>query len=1031
MDSKISNLDPVISLDENDVLPIVNQGSTRKVKISQLNIPSIAGLATTTYVDTKDALKVDKVIGKELSTNDYTTTEKNKLAGIAEGAEVNVNADWNSVSGDSEILNKPSIPSIAGLATVTYVDNQDALKEDDLGNPLVDGYVLSSTIAGVRSWVEQSGGGGGGTWGSITGELSDQTDLQSALDNKVDGVIGKELSTNDFTDALETKLNGIQEGAEVNVNADWNAIIGDAQILNKPAIPTNTSDLTNDGADGVNPFITALDITVDSVNGQTGVVVLDADDIDDTLTTNKFVTAADLTILSNTSGTNTGDQDLSGLVPYTGATSDVNLGTFNITASSLIKEGGLDTQFLKADGSVDNKNYLTANDLPSTLSLYATNVPADVTDYFKLVTTIDDPDYNTIAVDVPTGSITTTNQLIASLISPVNLINGNPGVFNVTTTGNITRLTGSGEAEFFFRIYKRDSGGVETLVGTSGNTIPVINTGYSEFFATAIWNDGIFDVTDSIVLKYYANRITGGSNPTYQFQFGGDQPVRTIVPIPTAVIPNIFLEELADVEDGTASNNDGIFFDSSVSLWKYKSISEVLGYTPENQANKEDVVLDTSAIKYPTNNLVKTNIDLKANIASPTFTGTVTTPAIIVSSETINTIASFDASKNVKSLPTASYPDLTELSYVKGTTSTIQTQLNGKQATLTNPITGTGTTNKIPKFTGSTALGDSQIFDNGSAVGIRNNSPAKLLTVDAGASDYIPIWAKTSFVVSSKFYSSILAGYDLLANQSAQFGFVYDSITPTSSFSHITSYGLTSGSQFAVTASGNVGINQITPTEKLHVVGNGLFSGNVRASNVGIGAAANLASYLNVIANTASVGQLYLPPSAVDYTGTLSGMLWNNTSEWKFYDGVLSSVNRLLKLNGNTALANANALNVVTSTGTGGNLGTLKAEVAFSRFATAISYTILLTDVGFGWVIGVTDTAAARTITLPLANAVPAGWQVTVKDESGGALTNNITIARAGADTIDGATSNVINLNYGSRTIYSDGVSKWFVIASV
>lgn len=51
---------------------------------------------------------------------------------------------------------------------------------------------------------------------------------------------------------------------------------------------------------------------VDSVNGQTGVVVLDADDIDDTSTTHKFVTSADLTTLSNTSGTNTGDQDLSG-----------------------------------------------------------------------------------------------------------------------------------------------------------------------------------------------------------------------------------------------------------------------------------------------------------------------------------------------------------------------------------------------------------------------------------------------------------------------------------------------------------------------------------------------------------------------------------------------------------------------------------------------------------------------------------------------------------------------------------------------
>lgn len=54
---------------------------------------------------------VAKESGKGLSTNDYTTTEKNKLAGIASGAEVNVNADWNASSGDAKILNKPSIPS--------------------------------------------------------------------------------------------------------------------------------------------------------------------------------------------------------------------------------------------------------------------------------------------------------------------------------------------------------------------------------------------------------------------------------------------------------------------------------------------------------------------------------------------------------------------------------------------------------------------------------------------------------------------------------------------------------------------------------------------------------------------------------------------------------------------------------------------------------------------------------------------------------------------------------------------------------
>ena len=81
------------------------------------------------------------------------------------------------------------------------------------------------------------GTSGGGTWGTITGTLSAQTDLQSALNLKVDKVTGKGLSTNDYTMLEKQKLAGIEVGAEVNVNADWNASSGDAQILNKPTIP--------------------------------------------------------------------------------------------------------------------------------------------------------------------------------------------------------------------------------------------------------------------------------------------------------------------------------------------------------------------------------------------------------------------------------------------------------------------------------------------------------------------------------------------------------------------------------------------------------------------------------------------------------------------------------------------------------------------------------------------------------------------------------------------------------------------------
>ena len=65
--------------------------------------------------------------------------------------------------------------------------------------------------------------------------------------------------------------------------------------------------------------------------------------------------------------------------------------------------------------------------------------------------------------------------------------------------------------------------------------------------------------------------------------------------------------------------------------------------------------------------------------------------------------------------------------------STDWTTFNNKQNALTNPVTGTGTTNYLPKFTGSSTIGNSQIFDNGTSVGIGTTSPSSRLTVqDAG-----------------------------------------------------------------------------------------------------------------------------------------------------------------------------------------------------------------------------------------------------------------------------------------------------------
>lgn len=97
---------------------------------------------------------------------------------------------------------------------------------------------------------------------------------------------------------------------------------------------------------------------------------------------------------------------------------------------------------------------------------------------------------------------------------------------------------------------------------------------------------------------------------------------------------------------------------------------------------------------------LQTSLNAKAPTASPTFTGTVTTPAVIVSSETASRLTILDATKNIKSADTATYPSLTEISYVKGATSAIQTQIN---ALPTASSTTTFTNKRLTARTGTVA----------------------------------------------------------------------------------------------------------------------------------------------------------------------------------------------------------------------------------------------------------------------------------------------------------------------------------------
>ena len=131
-----------------------------------VNIPEVDFTEVYEAIDTK----VDKVEGKGLSTNDYITADKTKVTNV---------------------------------------------------NEVIEAAAKSVTATGI----------------SIT------LDKRNLVTNAVENI---ELDLPASTTALaglmlpsdKTKLNGIAAGAEVNVNADWNATEGDALILNKPTIPT-------------------------------------------------------------------------------------------------------------------------------------------------------------------------------------------------------------------------------------------------------------------------------------------------------------------------------------------------------------------------------------------------------------------------------------------------------------------------------------------------------------------------------------------------------------------------------------------------------------------------------------------------------------------------------------------------------------------------------------------------------------------------------------------------------------------------
>lgn len=198
----------------------------------------------------------------------------------------------------------------------------------------------------------------------------------------------------------------------------------------------------------------------------------------------------------------------------------------------------------------------------------------------------------------------------------------------------------------------------------------------------------------------------------------------------------IALTGLSDVAITSEAQGDILYYNGSSWVNLPAGVSGQLLRTQGNNANP---VWATAGAGTVTTVSVVTANGVSGSVVDATTTpaitltlGAITPSAVQISGLTASEIIGTDASKNLVSLAVATYPSLTELTYVKGVTSAIQTQL-GLKAPLASPtFTGTvtlpvGLTGVIRTDTGVVSV-DSDVTDIVSAASLTAAGKVELAT---------------------------------------------------------------------------------------------------------------------------------------------------------------------------------------------------------------------------------------------------------------------------------------------------------------
>jgi hypothetical protein len=462
---------------------------------------------------------------------------------------------------------------------------------------------------------------------------------------------------------------------------------------------------------------------------------------------------------------------------------------------------------------------------------------------------------------------------------------------------------------------------------------------------------------------------------------------------------------------------------------------------------------------------------------------------------------SSDTDTHTFNLPTASGTNRGALSSADWTTfnskvpSTRTLTINGtsydlsadRSWTIAAGLSGSGTTNYVAKFTGTSSIGNSVIFDNGTNLGIGTSSPIDKLTVSGRinvlGTNQNSVWfnqnaggTSTGFLVGRSFGSADTQDffiYDVSAGSARMFINSSGSVgigttTPASRLSvwegEITISNLSSGftapmgslaaynvnantgglifktsnsgtnaEKMRITYDGNLGIGITNPSQKLEVYNNINAGGGFKITNINGGGSTGAATYYhngNVTHEVGVLGTGYTTYGALSanefyaYAGNANMSFGADGVSSSIKFGTGSGVPERMRIT-----SSGNVLIGTTSDNSSGAKlqvsGSITYQNTFNR--RTASYTLALTDQND---IVEMNVASANNLTIPLNSSVafPIGTEIQVLQYGAGQTT---IVATGGVTTRSKSGQLKIANQYTGVTLVKVGTDEWYVIGNL